>query len=128
MKTGYTIERSRWARQTKGVNKGVSRLLNEKGCMCCLGFVGEANGWATQYRWDKGEWLGLGGPSSSFNDGQETNNPPWPKENCPFTDPTGVLSSHAIAINDDTATTDAHKEEALTNLFAEHGLKLTFVD
>lgn len=63
LKTEYTIERSRWARQTDGVNKGSSSLENAAGNMCCLGFVAKANGYATKRLGSDGEIVPKGSPA-----------------------------------------------------------------
>lgn len=133
------IQRSRWARRTEGIDKGDSALLNDRGCMCCLGFLGEAIGI------DLVELGAAGSPAETVSypmkETSEILLSTWPKAFAPAPEPpTGYMDSEepnfidsditneAININDHSCTTDQEKEEALTILFAEAGVTLTFED
>lgn len=108
------IDRTKWARQTRGVNNGGSALLNGQGCMCCLGFVGLACG-LTQAQLE-----GYGFPSSV--DMPE----PWTTDGFASTRNDSNAAFSAMNINDDNTTSDAEKEAALITLFAGVGYELSF--
>lgn len=121
-----TIQRSRWARQTEGVDKGASALLNGYGNMCCLGFLGAAVGIPLD-RLD-----GLGSPIDHLDHVSELEM--WPKAFVPRSIDDGrshcdsEATAKAVSINDDGDTTDSEKERGLTYLFDEVGIELTFED
>lgn len=117
------IIRSKWARQTEGVDKGGSMLMNSQGCLCCLGFVGRAVGIASNFLED------IGSPKDCACEdvvGSESEVAKWPQAFAPLEEEDSLVSSKAIEINDNGVTTDAYKEAALTTLFASVGIKLTF--
>jgi len=105
------IERAKWVR---GGKNGWSSLLNDKGCMCCLGFVAKAHGYEDKH---------LLGAGFTPRDGKTR----W----------SGALSwlggiggecAEIAGINDVTGQDeDAVRERKLTARFAEHGIELEFV-
>ena len=109
------IDRERWGRG----DPKTGALMNDQGKMCCLGFAAEACGLELtpdsdvmmpadlgDAKYKMPEWM-----CPQYDDGS------WPNQ-----------VTKAAQINDEAATTDAAKEEALKALFAMHGTKLYFVD
>ena len=116
MKT-ITVKRSKWARA--GADKGQSRLLNDFGNMCCLGFACKQVSKISNER-----LLNVAGPATIFK-----------KESfLTAIDPmfgiveNNSLSIDAMQINDNYFTTDEQKETMLTKLFLDNGFNLVFKD
>lgn len=120
------ITRSRWVRQTEGVDKGESALLNCNGNMCCLGFLGAAVGIPLKCL------DGMASPNDHLDHVSAL--VMWPKDFVPRSIDYGrslcdaVATAKALAINDNGETTDSEKERELIDLFDEVGIALTFED
>lgn len=121
----FTIQRSKWVRGTIG---GDSKLLNSQGNKCCLGFLCSSFGahddiLKNQTGPDKianklslPDWLVHWSYQASIEGTQV-----WH----PFsTYATNVL----ISVNDCSLLTEKQREEKLAEVFAVHGVKVTFVD
>lgn len=112
----FTVKRSRWAR---GGNNGKSRLLNEDGNKCCLGFaICQISKHIPVER-----LLNMGCPNNVFS-----------KESfLTYVDEDGIvndnlLADYAMAINDDHLMLDKMREQELKKLFREHKIIIKFVD
>lgn len=107
----FTVRRSKWLR-----GEDAGSLLNDAGKMCCLGFA------VNQIcRVPKKKLLNYCTPSSVLGSEKET----------PFTLVGGVdrhFIKQAVEINDCSLTPDKVREESLTKLFKENGIKVTFKD
>lgn len=108
-----TIKRSEWLRG----DKQNSKLLDEKGRKCCLGFFCLADGAKPE------QILNFLSPKSA---GFKS------KQLVEFDDARKYTNSHfgyeAMVINDDTFTTEKKREELLTEWFATNGVKISFID
>lgn len=133
--TSLVIKRSKWARKTKGVQKGPSLLENNEGNMCCLGFLAKACGIPTRAPGE--EFVGLASPGSlaNYKEIREEAHkwPPklieWERWSTEERGHSSVLTDDIITVNDNDNTTDYHKETTLTAIFAnELGIELTFED
>ncbi len=102
------IDRSKWARFTRGVNKGISLLLNRDGNLCCLGFLGRV--------------CAISDASLSMKSG--------PAELFSVDDqrkyPADVNWNTFMRINDNLNTTDAEKEAKLMELALANGFEFRF--
>lgn len=129
MEKGGTIviDREKWARKTEGLDKGPSRLLNDQGNMCCLGFAMKQCGCSNK------KLLGISKPDQVINSYRRktiANNPlvaaltlavgPGYRNS--------VLTGRLVAINDNQHTTDAEKELVITRLFKEDGFNVEFIN
>lgn len=118
----FTIDRATWRCGDISVipenrhGEGETFLLNEDGCMCCLGQISIQLG-------AKQEWiLNKYTPKQT----QQILNPLTYKDAWDMLDNT-VLASEAMAINDDEETTREQKEKLLTELFKKSGHTLAFI-
>lgn len=103
----FTVVRSRWAR---GGKLGDRELLNSDGNMCCLGFYGLACGI------DREDLSGRCYPAYVPNEERY-----------------GPLASNCETIANTNDATEAYladsdREARLTELFAENGIEVTFID
>lgn len=106
----FTVDRSKWFR---GQGWAKSQLLREDGTMCCLGFYAKACG--------ARDWqiVGVGGPSRAHGF--------WP--DWMFNGSLRVPDvMEMMSVNDERMASDSERELALTQLFAAHGVDVTFVD
>jgi hypothetical protein len=115
----FTVRRKKWARG--GIN-GEAALLNDEGCMCCLGFAAcQISRIPKTILFDEGEPNGVY-KSNSFltvlekleDDSTEVSN--------------NDLANRAMAINDDTDISDKMREAKLKRLFRKHKIIINFVD
>lgn len=145
MKYQLTIVRSRWANPSYDnalQDHGESQLLNDRDCMCCLGFAMEKAGFprdaihdtATPEGLPRELYDGLPPAAREFaklfvvetevehDDGYGT-----ALNSYPALGDTG-FTRDAIHINDASHLSLGEREEKLTALFAEHDVALVFVD
>jgi hypothetical protein len=104
MKT-IVIDRSKWRTGGDGDNatgNGETKLKNEEGCQCCLGFIASAY---------KKKTVGCATPASTG-----VSIPHLTKRNIYGLENT-KLSYDAITINDEVETTPKEKEKAIKKLF-----------
>jgi hypothetical protein len=122
--TEFVVQRSKWLR---GKEDGTV-LLDQHGCMCCLGFVAKQCG-VTDYN-----LLDSGLPSSmGLSEGDEDAQriggvllTPQRYSSSPGSWRDADLVEVAVEINDSTTLTDDEREARLTALFAKHGYTLRF--
>lgn len=121
MVTEFTIDRSRWARRGKN---GLSKLLNDQGGMCCLGFFAEACGVEPEKLLWKGTparlydpripgWLVEGGVHDSGWSSREAGE---------------LMNANDHEDNRAGATSEEALEAFITQKFASHGVTVHFVD
>ena len=127
----FTVDRSLWARGKKFDQYGDSRLLNEFGCMCCLGFLAKACGYEDE------QLDGTADPEELFKQEHEDL---WPDgllressdDDLEFRSGYDRWNTDAchdiINTNDDETIGDELREEMLTILFARLGIKIVFVN
>ena len=124
-----TIVRSRWAR---GGASGPSRMLNDHGSMCCLGFLGRACGYsdtALYRRTDPGAVVRATAAGVKIGEMFAAD------ARCSF--PEGLLNEEdcltcagysLIGVNDNPTLTEDVREESIGRLMAEIGVEVSFVD
>lgn len=117
----FVVRREKWMR---GLNKYDTRLLDDDGKMCCLGFVCVQCGMAPETIHD----LGTPEDVASYDCGS-----PEPVTGVLgfYDDERGrwcdnALTRDAISINDDGDIDDAERERRLSELFAKHGYEMVF--
>jgi hypothetical protein len=120
-----TIDRSKWRTGGDEIDNkhgelhhehGDTKLLNDKGMMCCLGFFClQIENRAPN------EILNIGDPAGLHNITRGSNligddglNRPW--------------VSHAITINDDGVLSNETREEEIHSLFKIHGFDVKFIN
>ncbi len=121
--TTFTIQRSRWARgKPKSTSPADINFLyrDNDQKMCCLGFYGEACGLSTD------SMLGVAYPSNcKVIDMYEAAGGAWLNDtegrNC-------TLQETIARLNDSDDRTDAQREAAISAIFAEQGITVTFED
>lgn len=101
--------------------RGASCLLNYKGFMCCLGQVCYQKG-------IDGESLRTSITPQSIWKLLDKNDILISKDETKQTYKDSALSARAMSINDNYMIPVAEKEKMLIELFAEHGIKLSFYD
>lgn len=111
----FTVRRSKWLR-----GKGDGYLLNDEGKMCCLGFA------VNQIcKVPKKKLLDTFRPCDVLESTKETTFTTISYENV-------IIDKHfveeAIEVNDDSTISDSGREELLTEIFKENGIKVTFKD
>lgn len=106
-----TVKRATWARGGKG---GESRLLNNQGNFCCLGFLGKICGIPEP------KLLGASMPYSTFLSFEE-------KEKYPAV-PYQYVWDNFASINDDKSLTDEVREQQLKQLAEDNGFTFVFED
>jgi len=131
----FTISKSTWRRggeKQHHIQYGKVALLNEKGFMCCLGFICEQSGV------DKKDLLNCAEPNEIPLDcGEQVKFLVCSNEeededyegnivSTPYLTDT-QLTEEAIAINDNPALSDEERIEQLTELFESEGIVLEFV-
>ena len=112
-KKSFTVVRSNWYRGLTGAG---SKLLNERGEQCCVGFYSSACGF------NNGNIRGMGSVSElvdlklpdQINIGRDQ------RQYDPFID--------AYRINDNPNLKDDERERLLTEWFAERDIEILFVD
>lgn len=116
----FTIDRSKWRcggsndyRTKRG--EGTVNLLNDKGFMCCLGFVEK------QLGLNDSQILDMDFPKHT-----RVANILCEYSKHSFTYFNSSLASQAARINDDGFYTDAEREAKLIELFAQHGHEIEF--
>lgn len=112
------ISRSKWRIGRRSVNtkgQGETKLLNEEGYMCCLGF------YALQQGIKKEEIFGKRSPQSIYS--KTITNLSYKRNGIIHNT---VFCSKAMDINDDEATTAKQKEELITRHFAKKGIEVVF--
>ena len=117
------IDRSKWRTGGVGINatgEGQTKLLNEEGFMCCLGFMCKSH---------KIKTLGLGAPSGTrkvplLTELNDVNPNLFSTTDHPKYKNT-TLCEQAMNINDSEVTSREEKEERLKSLF-EGKLELVF--
>jgi hypothetical protein len=109
------IDRSKWAR---GVGDGVGVMRNSEGKCCVIGFLGEACGVAPECL------IGKQYPIS-VEDSSSKGDPRWPTW---LFSQSGLVKINISNQNDCDGIDDATREKQLTELFAEHGVEVEFVD
>lgn len=122
------LDKVQWARG----GEPVTRLLDRKGRMCCLGFLMGQEGVSTKTLIDEGE------PAEAMNSLADDNCPPYlcTKEDadvdgsqydyCVQYSDTDFTAT-AMGINDDPNTDDAGRVEALNRLFSSVGVEVVLV-
>ena len=122
------IKRSQWAR---GGFNGPSKLLNDVGNMCCLGFLAKECGYSDV------QMRGLNFPYQILDEegaDQSTNH--FPDGICRImkTLPSGKpwtnseLTSKLIRINDDDGMSESYREDAIADLMGKLDVQVEFVD
>ena len=124
------IDRTKWRRggdRHELVKEGgKTQLLNDKGMMCCLGFVSKACGHT-----DK-DILYVGGPGGIREKSENLISyllryrSGYPKQ--PYNLVENKLTDQAIAINDKFDLPQKEREDRLSQLFAKHRIQLEFVN
>lgn len=122
----FIIDRSKWRSGMLGDNaKGIGEetlLLNDKGGMCCLGFVSEQCGVPRKLLFgapepralvEEEDVVDLENVLLYFDDDLDI----WQNT---------VLTNRAMVINDDEFTTSQEKEKQLITLFKENGHTIKF--
>lgn len=124
-KKRFVVERSKWLRG----DSIISRLLDSRGHMCCLGFCASQLGVGDDALLDVGEPRDIDPHDVAFDavdgvlvDIYESDD----IENVERRN--SKLANRAIDINDSPEINDADRESLLSKLFAKHGYELTFVD
>lgn len=123
----FVISRDDWVRGRQ------SSLLNPDGKMCCLGFFSLACGLTED------DILYRGTPADVMEDSNFkfteilTSEAPWLVEVHDFGDDEPMIcngkdTNYLMEINDDSNTDDKCKEEEIIRIFAENGVKVTFVE
>lgn len=117
----YIIDRSKWRCGGDGFSakgKGVTKLLNSDGYMCCLGQTSRQEGISDSDLLNRNNPSCVGkdvGPfatyCSKFNDYEST-----------------LLARDAIRINDNTEILNEERERRLIELFSRHDLELEFIN
>lgn len=123
MKSHFIIDRSKWRtgdNSTYQTGKGVTALKNDKGYMCCLGFVCLQSGVKEDLI------LNMGEPEEVQKEIPYLTNTLKDVEGDIFYGNTN-LSTEAMDINDDPYTTPVEKENKLKELFEKHKLSIEFV-
>lgn len=113
----FVIDRARWRSGCEGPTKtgeGRTKLLNNYGCMCCLGFISQQCGIPNE------ELDGYELPS-------ETGIEFFLTYNAGYAILDRVLAKQAININDDEFMPREAKEKRLKNLFAGAGYEIEFI-
>lgn len=146
MRYQLTIQRSRWANpsyDTADPDHGSSQLLNDRGCMCCLGFAMEKAGFEWQdidevstpeeiFCGDEQEWPAKVMPHKDFvelffkREELEDYSEEGPATYFRWRDT--KLTADAIHINDHALYSLEEREAKLIELFAKHDIALVFVD
>jgi hypothetical protein len=116
--TKFTVDRAKWLRGGGGV------LLDNKGCMCCLGFVSEQCGvprdalmlHATPCR--TSAKFDLQGFLTELRERSWADEPFWGNTR---------LAGDAMEVNDNENLTDSERERELVAIFGGHGYELEFV-
>ena len=112
------IVRSKWVRGEDGA-KGPTLLLNGQGNMWCLGFLSKACGYMDH------EIVYCAAPSSVLNEGYRNLFPTWMR-------PDGLRDSYPVnelmRVNDKANITECGREARITQILAEHGIEVTFID
>jgi hypothetical protein len=107
-----TIDEKKWARGN--INKP-SRLLNNDGNMCCLGFLGKACKISKDILLDK-EY-----PETLFIHGEDE------YSKYPSLDALNIGWDDFVRVNDNRNISEDRRKEILTKMFKEHlGIKLIF--
>ena len=115
----FTVERSRWLR---GLGAFKSGLLRD-GLQCCMGFVAEQIGVPCELRADS-----AGVASKPVRDLIEEALPDFVhRDRLGFLDERTWVRA-AYGVNDNPDLADADREARLTQLFADNGHELVFVD
>lgn len=119
-----TIDRNIWRRggSSNDILHGDTRLLNEQGFMCCLGFFCEQAGIPKNYL-DTGEPFDIG-PSQYLDLIPELATPLEEEDGYVNT----ILTTRAIQINDDPTLTNKEREIQLTTLFAVNNIDVEFIN
>ncbi len=100
----------------------MTRLLGRDGLRCCLGFVGQAYGYAD-------EELLLRVIPTAARAPYTTRWPSWMlAKDAMGMQAISQATSRAMDINDDNEITEEVREVRLAELFAQHGTTLQFVD
>lgn len=106
------IDRARWKTGTSG--KGDTKLLNDLGFMCCLGFECSRNGIPDE------ELLGVGDPYY-LNRLSRIDHLYPPDQSSAFAD-------DAMYINDDTSYDNTRRELEITKHFSTIGVTVQFIN
>lgn len=132
------LDYSKWRCGEDGPNKlgtGVTALLNDDGCMCCLGL------WSLQLGASEADLLNKGEPNEldtlipvfaeeQIYKGKDFD--PVTGDSIPYEFSDGKrtteLAMDAILINDETETTPEEKIVQLTELLANHGIALEVIN
>ena len=105
------IKRSKWIR---GGCDGISRLQNEYGNRCCLGFYGCQLGIRSNRLKNKGSPFMV--KSSLW--------PKWLVDDCY----NSYECSELIGINDDSFLPEFKREKRIAEIFKKHGVTVKFID
>lgn len=115
----FVVKRSQWLRG----DFENSYLSNDKGMKCCLGFYSCAAGFLDKDIKMQGAPNELVDSSGKVWDTFLLESPTEDSESC-----NSNACFDLMSINDDDTSDDAEKEFLLKEKFAEHGVKVTFVD
>jgi len=119
--TTTVIERSKWYR---GLGHRASRLLNDEGQMCCLGFDSLRRGFTPE------EILNVGSPGRfhcELEDQRATGLIDKGWKGSDFKIQNSPIVNQIIQVNDDTTMNDRDRELVLTHLFSVLGTIVRFV-
>jgi len=120
MITEFTVKRSEWLRG--GLDLKKSKLMNDMGERCCLGFLGQACGIN-----DK-NMIGLYRPYETYTL-NKSGYGLWPAFLVDYDNEINTSSCNAImAVNDSYYYSDAKREELLKKEFKKHGITINFED
>lgn len=115
----FTVKRSNWYR---GLGSENSRLLNSEGKMCCLGFYSLACGFKKQE---------IDDIESPLNILENYTSKDWKTcllNRSSIAPVNTFLSMELMKINDQYFTSDKIREDEITRLFKQVGIKVNFED
>lgn len=110
----FTVQRSKWLRG----NMNISRLLNNKGKMCCLGFYSKACGIQNE------DIKNISAPEDISNNVSKN----WKTRLLKFNNRVNTAKCFKLMqINDSSSINDEERERRLTKQFKILGIKVNFV-
>ena len=115
------IDRNRWVHAGRE-NAGKTKLLNDEGYQCCLGFYCEQSGIPRSLLRNRTVPV----EDSSWREAvpalyQTCDVPPWHPAWL------SLFCANAIRLNDDVSLRDEEREQGLIDLFRENGIELVFI-
>src|ERR1700749_606677 len=114
------INRKKWASGQKGKELH-SKQLTDENTMCCLGFLTNQCGVKKDNLLEKTEPNDIPDLLPKKLEWLIKKGHAWETRN-------SKDAAQLIKVNDNSLTTDAHKEKIITKYFAKHGLKAVFIN